>query len=112
MNVSKCPARRIGRSRKTQTKEFDHAGNQLGSIALENKRWDSIQTVSLPRIKARESMENVIMKHFDFKNEVVRKWRSRRNMPSIIQNRVSIKCLSEEFSFRERRDNCGAVWLK
>ena len=91
---------------------FDQAGSELGSTVFENNRRDSIRTISLPRIKAREGMENVIMKNFNFKNEVVRGWRSRRNMSSIIQSKVGSKGLSEEFSFKERRDSCGAIWLK
>ena len=110
LNVSKLPARRISRSRKTQTKEFDQAVNEFGSTVFENRR-DSIWTVSLLRMKTREGMENV-MKIFYFRDEVVRGLRSRRNIPSIIQSRVGSKGLSEEFSFRERRDSCGAVWLK
>ena len=112
LNVSKLPARRIGRSRETQTKEFDQAVSELGNIIFENSRRYSIPTVSLPRIKAREGLENVIMKNFNFRDKVVRGWRSRRNMPSIIQSRVGSKGLSEEFSFRERSDNFGAIWLK
>ena len=76
MNVSKLPARKIGRSRETQMKEFDQARNELGSTVFENRR-DSIRTISLPRIKAREGMENVIIKNFNFRNEVVKGWRSR-----------------------------------
>ena len=98
MNVSKLPARRIGRSRETQTKEFDQAMNEFGSTVFENNRRDSIRTVSFPRIKAREGMENVIMKNFDFRDE--------------IESRVSSKDFSEEFSLRERRNSCGAIWLK
>ncbi|ORD92991.1 hypothetical protein ECANGB1_1990 [Enterospora canceri] len=111
LNVSKLPARRIGRSRETQTKEFDQAVSEFGSTVFENNRRDSIRTVSLPRIKTREGLENVMIKNFNFRDEVVRGWRSRRNMPSIIQSRVGSKGLSEEFSFRERRDSCGAIWL-
>ena len=103
MNVSKLPTRRIGRRRETQTKEFDQADSELGSTVFENNWRDSIQTVSLPRIKARESLENVIIKNFSFRDEVVKGWRSRRNMPSIIQNRVGSKSLSEELSFREKK---------
>ena len=33
-------------------------------------------------------------------------------MTSIIESRVGSKDLSEEFSFRERTDGCGAFWLK
>ena len=62
LNVSKLPAR-ILRSRKTQTKEFDQAGIEFRSTVLENNRRDSIRTVCLPKIKAREGMENVIMKN-------------------------------------------------
>ena len=80
MNVSKLPVRRINRSRETQTKEFDQAGSEFRSTVFENRR-DSI----LPRIKAREGMVNVIMKNSNFRDEVVRECRSRRNMPSIIQ---------------------------
>ena len=80
-------------------KEFDQAGSEFGSTVFENKRRDSIRTVSFPRIKARKSMENVLMKNFYFRDEVVRGWRSRRNMPSIIQSRVDSKGLNEEFSF-------------
>ena len=112
LNVSKLPARRIGRSRDTQTKEFDKAMSEFGSTVFENNRKDSIRTVSLPRIKAKEGLENVIIKNFSYRDEVVRGWRSRRNMPSIIQNRVGSKGLIEEFSFRERRESCGAIWLK
>ena len=85
---------------------------EFGSTVFENNRRDSIQTGSLPRIKAREGLENVIIKNFNFRDEVVRGWRSKRNMPSIIQSRVGSKGLSEKFSFRERRDSCGAIWLK
>ena len=52
------------------------------------------------------------MKNLNFRDEVIRRWRSRRNMPSIIQSRVGRKGLSEEFSFRERIDSCGAIWLR
>ena len=109
--MSKLPARMIGRSRETQTKIFDQAASELGSTIFENNRRDSIRTVSFPRIKASEGMENVIMKNFNFRDEVVGGW-SRKNMPSIIQSRIGNKGLSEEFSFRERRDSCGAIWLK
>ena len=112
LNLSKLPARRIDRSRETQTKEFDQAVSEFGSTIFENNKRDSIRTVILPRIKARESLENVIIKNFNFRDEVIKGWRSRRNMPSIIQSSVGSKGLSEEFSFRERRDSCGAIWLK
>ena len=84
MNVSKLLARMIGRSRETQTKEFHQAMSEFGSTVFENNRRDSLQAVSLPRIKARECLENVIIKNLRFRDEVVRGWRSRRNMPSII----------------------------
>ena len=61
--MSKLPARRIGRNKKTLAKEFDQVGIKLGSTVSENNRRDSIRTVSLLRIKAREGMENVIMKN-------------------------------------------------
>ena len=102
--MSKLSARRLDKRRKKQTKEFDQARRELGSTVFENRR-DSIQTVSFLRIKAREDMENVIMKNFNYRDEVVR---SRRNIPAIILSRVG----SEEFSFRERRDSCAAIWLK
>ena len=60
------------RSRETQTQEFDQAMNEFGSTVFENNKKDSIQTVSLPRIKAREDMDNVIMKIFYLRDEVVR----------------------------------------
>ena len=72
LNVSKFPARRISRSRETQTKEFDQAVSELGSTVFENNRRNSIRTVSLPRITAREGLENVIIKNFNFRDEVVR----------------------------------------
>ena len=106
--MSKLPGRRISRSIETQTKEFDQAMSEFGSTVFENNRKDSIRTVSLPRIKAIEGLENVMIKNFNFRFEVVRGWRSRRNMPSIIQSRVG----SKEFSFRERKDSCGSIWLK
>ena len=43
---------------------------------FENNGRDSTWTVSLPRIKTREDMENVIMKNFYFMDEVVREWTS------------------------------------
>ena len=92
MNESKLLARRISRSGETQTKEFDQAVSEFGSTIFENNKRDSIRTVSLPRIK---------IKNFNFRDKVVRGWRSRRNMPCIIQSRVGSKGLSEEFSFRE-----------
>ena len=101
----------IGRSKETQTKEFDQTVSEFGSTVFENNRMDSIRTVNLPRIKTREGMEYVIMKNFNFRDEVVKGWISRRNMPSIIQSRVGSKGLNEEFSLRERRDSCGAIWL-
>ena len=64
LNVSKLLARRIGRSRETQMKEFDQAGSELGSTIFENNRRDFCRTVSLPRIKAREGMEDVIINYF------------------------------------------------
>ena len=108
LNVRKFPARRMGRSRETQTNEFDQAVSDFGSTIFENNRWDSIQTVILPRIKARKGMENFMIKNFNFRDEVVRGWRSRRNMPSITQIRVGSKRLSK-FSFRERRHNYEAI---
>ena len=51
MNVRKRPVRRIGRSRETQTIEFEQAGSEFGSTVFENNRRDSIRTVSLPRIE-------------------------------------------------------------
>ena len=89
--VSKLPTRRIGRSREAQTKEFDQAWSEFGSTVFENNRKDSIRTVSLPRIKTREGLRNVMIKNLNFRDEVVRVWRSRRNMPSIIQSRVGRK---------------------
>ena len=56
----KLTAITIGRSRETQTKEFDQARSKLGSTVFENKRKDSIRTISLSRIKAREGMENEV----------------------------------------------------
>ena len=112
LNVSKLPARRIDRSRETQTKEIDQAVSEFGSTVFENNWRDFIRTVSLQRIKAREGLENVIIKNFNLRDEVIRGWRSRRNMPSIIQSRVGSKGLSEKFSIRERRDSCRAIWLK
>ena len=109
LNVIKLPARRIDRSRETQAKEFDQAVNEFGSTVFENNTRDSNRTVSLPRIKAKEGLVNVIIKNFNFRDGVAREWRSRRNMPSIIQSRVGSKSLNEEFSFRERRDSCGAI---
>ena len=101
LNVSKIPARRIGRSRKTQRKEFDQTVSEFGSTVFENNRSDSFRTVSIPRIKAREGLENVMIKNFDSRHKVVRGWRSRRKMPSIIKSRVGSKGLSEEISFKE-----------
>ena len=66
-------------------------------------------TVSLPRIKAREGIANVIIQIFYYRDEVVKGWRNRRNINSIIESRVVSKDLSEEFSFRERRDRCRVV---
>ena len=85
MNVSKLPIRRIGRNRETWTKEFDQLVSELGGTVFENNRRYSIRTVSILRIKTREGMENVIMKNINFMDEIVRGWRSRRNMTSIIQ---------------------------
>ena len=107
--MSKLPARRIGRSSETQTKEFDQVGKELGSTVFENNRRDSIRTVNLPRIKAIKGMENVILKNLNFRDEVVGGRRSRWNMPSIIQSRVGSKGMSEKFRFRKRRDSCGAI---
>ena len=80
----------------------------FGSTVFENNRRDSIRTVSLPRINAREGLKNVIIKNFNFRDEVVRGWRIRKNMPNTIQSRVGSKSLSEEFRFRERRDSSRA----
>ena len=55
LNVSKLPARRIGRSRETKTNEFDQARSKIGSTVFENNRWNSIQTVSLPIIESSET---------------------------------------------------------
>ena len=81
LNVSKPPARRIGKSRETQTKEFDQVVSEYGSTVFENNRRDSIRTVSLSRMKTRDGLENVMKKNFNFRNEVVRGWKSRRTMP-------------------------------
>ena len=55
--MSKLPARRIGRSRETQTKKFDQAVSEFVTTVFENNRRDFIRTVSLPRIKARAGLE-------------------------------------------------------
>ena len=111
MNVSKLPARRIGREK--QTKEFDQTVSKHGRTVFEkNRGTDYIRTISRPSIKAREGNEIVIMKNIYLRDGVIRGWKSIRNMLSIIQSRVGRKGLSEESRFRERRDNCGAVWLK
>ena len=104
--MSKLPVRKIGRSRETQTKASDQAVSEFGNTVFHNNRRGSIRTVRLPRIKTRDGMENVIIKNLNSRDEVVREWRNRRNMPSIIQRRVGSKCLREKFSFRERRDSC------
>ena len=106
LNVSKLPVRRIGRNRETQTKEFDQALSEFGITVFENNRRDSIRIVSLPRIKTREGLENVMIKNFNLRDEVVRGCRGRKIMPSIIQSRVGSKGLSEELTFREKRDRC------
>ena len=82
MNVSNFPARRIDRSSETPTKKYDQAVSEFGSTVFENNRKDSIRTVSLSRIKAKECPENVIIKNFNFRYELVRGWKSRRNMKS------------------------------
>ena len=112
MNVNKLPARKIGRSRETQTKEFDQTVSEFRSTVFENNWRDSIRAISLLRIKVIEGLENVIIKNFSLWDEVLRGWRSRRNMPNIIQSRVGSKYLSKEFNFRERKNSCGAIWLK
>ena len=80
LNVSKVPARRIGKSRETETKKFEQSEREFGSTVFENNKRDSVRIVSLPRIKVREGLLNVIIKIFNFKDEVVRGWRSRRNI--------------------------------
>ena len=72
MNMSKLPGRRISRTKETQMKEFDQAGSKFENTVFENKNRDSIPTVWLPKIKASKGMENVIMKNFNFRNDVVR----------------------------------------
>ena len=47
----------LGRSRERQTKEFDQAVSKFESTVFEKNERDSIRTVSLPRIKAREALE-------------------------------------------------------
>ena len=82
------------------------------STVLENNRRDTIRSISLPRVEAREGMENITMKDFNRQREVVRgRWR-RRNKPWIIQDRVCIKDLSEEFSFRGRKTAVVSGWSK
>ena len=83
LNGSRLPARRIGRSRERQTKEFDQAVRKFESRVFENNERDSIRTESLPRINARKALENVIINNFNFNDEVVRGCRSRRNMPIV-----------------------------
>ena len=45
--------------------------SEFRSTVFENIRRDSFQIVSLPKIKAREVLENVIMKNFNFKDKIV-----------------------------------------
>ena len=112
LNVSKLPGRMISRSRETQTKEFDQAVSEFRNTDFENNTKDSIRTLSLPRIKISEGLKNDMVKNFNFRDEEVKGWRSRSNMPSIIQSRVGSKGLSKEFRSRERRERCGAIWSK
>ena len=70
LNMSKLLAKMIGRSRETQTKEFDQTVSEIGSTVFENNRRDFIRTVNLPRTKAREDLENIIMKNFNSRDEV------------------------------------------
>ena len=74
--MRKLSARKIGRNRETQTEEFDQAVSEFGKTVFENNRRNSIQTVSFTRIKTREGMKKVIVKNFNFRDEVVRGWRS------------------------------------
>ena len=69
LHVSKLPARRIGRSRETQTKEFNYKVSEIGSTDFENNMRDSIRFVSLPRIKVKEGDEKIIMKKIIFKKK-------------------------------------------
>ena len=64
LNVSKLPTRRIGRSRETPTKEFDHAVNEFGSTVFENNRRDAIRTVRL-RLHRASRVESSRVKSFD-----------------------------------------------
>ena len=71
LNVIKPPARRIYIEVERQTKEFDQTVSEFGSTVFENNRKDSIRTISLPRKKAREGLENVIIKNLSFGDAVV-----------------------------------------
>ena len=57
LNVSKLPARRIGRSRKTQTKEFDQAGSEFESTVFEIFHSDASNVLSscLNMLRTREA---------------------------------------------------------
>ena len=46
LNVSKLPVRKISRSRERRTKYFDQTVTEFGGTVFENKRKDSIRTVS------------------------------------------------------------------
>ena len=64
------------------------------------------------KVKAREGIENIIMKNVNDSHSLVREGVSRRNMSRILQTRVSRKSLNKEFSSRNRSDSCGAVRFK
>ena len=105
--MSKLLTRRIGRSREKQTKVLDQAVNEFRSTVFENNRRNSFR-----ESRPERALVNVVIKFKNFNDDVVRGWQNMRNMPSIIQIRVGSKGLSKKFSFRERRDSCGAIWLK
>ena len=78
--MSKLPATRIGRSRETQTKELDQAGSKLGSTFF----FLDQQEILHPDRKPSENQGQRRREKLYNEEAVVRGWKSRRNMLSII----------------------------
>ena len=62
--------------------------SKFESTVFENNMRESTRTASLPRIKAREGLENVKIKNFNFRDDIIRGWRSREICP--VSSRVRL----------------------
>lgn len=101
--MSILPASRKSTCRLTEMKKFDQSKFKRRSAVFENKRMDTIRTVCLLRLKARETVESIITRNLNIRQNIVSDCIEGGIIPESCKVELGTK-VSVEFSFRSRRD--------